>query len=127
MRFRLTSIRFIVHSPAALVRPPACRFLVSRRARHQPPDPGQHARMRKKFPETFCLLKVSTGGCDPARRTASAAFPACRAASSTTPGVMLAEVFVGLPEEERKIAVVSLRVSAPVAALPALRTVVVTL
>jgi hypothetical protein len=83
--------------------------------------------MRKKFPETFCLLKVSTGGCDPARRTASAAFPACRAASSTTPGVMLAEVFVGLPEEERKIAVVSLRVSAPVAALPALRTVVVTL
>src|ERR1700733_2771037 len=51
------------------------------------PIHGCTPRVRKKFPETYSPLRVSTCACDPALRTPRAAFPACNAAKSVNSGV----------------------------------------
>ena len=51
------------------------------------PIHGCTPKVLKKFPDTYCPLRVSTGAWDPALRTPRGALPACNAARSANSGV----------------------------------------
>src|SRR6202789_2512342 len=65
------------------------------------PIHGCTPRVLKKFPDTYCPLRVSAWLCDPARRTPSGALPACSAAKSVNSGVR-ARKFLYASHENRE-------------------------
>src|SRR5690348_11656185 len=67
------------------------------------PIQGCTPKVRKKFPETYCPLRVSACAADPALRTPSGALPACSAAKSVNSGVRARKFLYASQENSEKL------------------------